>query len=64
MQIFSIMKITDLDFGSIPDWLGAIGTIGAVWVALWQTTGGFKKQQNRRDIQGTDILDSKYQYFP
>ncbi|MDI6552121.1 hypothetical protein QMA51_10790 [Leuconostoc suionicum] len=50
MQIFSIMKITDLDFGSIPDWLGAIGTIGAVWVALWQTTGGFKKQQKYTQI--------------
>lgn len=43
------MILTGIEWGSVADWFAAVGTLGAVFLALWQSFFGLKREQRIKD---------------
>ncbi|MEE6710711.1 hypothetical protein PS410_00685 [Pediococcus acidilactici] len=51
--IMSLTLLKNVEWGSVAEWLGAFGSIGAIGIVIWQV------QRNRRDTEERISLNKK-----
>ena len=51
--IMSLTLLKNVEWGSVAEWLGAFGSIGAIGIVIWQV------QRNKKDIEESISLDKK-----